>query len=333
MAIPSLPLHVDHGGIRLAGELWMPAGPAAGSARGEPPRAAVLMVPGSGPSDRHNDVLFPPIREHLVANGIAVASFDKRGVGESTGDWLTAGIVEQADDALAALDVLRSVAALQGVPIGLFGHSQGGWVVLDAAARDERVAFVITNSGPGVTPAEQERHAARDGMMRRGLAADEVTAAMSDFDAMLESMRSGVTFQTFHQGLEADAPRRERLRLLGELAFVPDDKAVWNLGRRILDHDPRPALERIRCPILALFGAEDRLLPVERSAAVYRDAGRDVTVHIFPDADHRCQIGDPPAMAPGYLEALTKWIRRGWRARASGHDSATRLAISAARST
>lgn len=165
--------------------------------------AAVLMCPGSGPSDRHNDVFFPPIREHLVRSGIAVASFDKRGVGQSTGDWLTAGIVEQAEDALAALDVLRSVAALGDVPTGLFGHSQGGWVVLDAAARDEQVALVISNAGPGVTPAEQERHAARGGMVRRGLAPDEVTAAMSDFDAMFEAMRSGVAFRTFRQGLEA----------------------------------------------------------------------------------------------------------------------------------
>lgn len=275
------------------------------------------MVPGSGPSDRHNDVLFPPIREHLVANGIAVASFDKRGVGESTGDWLTAGIVEQADDALAALEVLRSDGALGDVPIGLFGHSQGGWVVLHAAARDERVAFVITNSGPGVTPAEQERHAARDGMVRRGLAPDEVTVAMSDFDAMLESMRSGVAFEAFRQGLDAGAARRERFRLLGQLAFVPDAEAVWQLGGRILDHDPRPALKRISCPILALFGAEDRLVPVERSATVYRDAGRDVTVRVFPGADHRCQIGDPPAIAPGYLDVLTDWVGRasqqsGW---------------------
>lgn len=302
MAISSVPLRVDQGGIRLAGELWLPAGmvgDSAGSPRDERALAAVLMVPGSGPSDRHNDVFFPPIREHLVANGIAVASFDKRGVGESTGDWLTAGIVEQADDPLTALGVLRSVAALQGVPIGLFGHSQGGWVVLDAAARDERVAFVITNSGPGVTPAEQERHAARDGMMRRGFALDEVTAAMADFDAMLESMRSGAAFETFRQELEAEADRRERFRLLAELAFVPDDEAVWQLGGRILDHDPRPALERIRCPILALFGAEDRLVPVERSVEIYREAGQDVTVHVFPDPDHRCQVGDPPAMAPG----------------------------------
>ena len=61
------------------------------------------MHPGSGPSDRDNDVFFPPIREHLLDAGVAVCSFDKRGVGGSTGRWEEAGIVEQADDLLACL--------------------------------------------------------------------------------------------------------------------------------------------------------------------------------------------------------------------------------------
>ena len=44
-------------------------------------------------------------------------------------------------------------------PIGLFGHSQGGWVVVEAARRATPAAFVITNSGPGVSPAVQDRFA------------------------------------------------------------------------------------------------------------------------------------------------------------------------------
>jgi pimeloyl-ACP methyl ester carboxylesterase len=43
-------------------------------------------------------------------------------------------------------------------PVGLFGHSQGGWVLVEAAGRSPEAAFVVTSSGPGVTPAEQERY-------------------------------------------------------------------------------------------------------------------------------------------------------------------------------
>ena len=138
---------VTSGDVELAGSWWEPAAP----------MATVLMHPGSGPSDRNNDTYFPPIRDHLLAAGIAVASFDKRGVGGSTGRWQDAGIAEQAGDAAAAISHLAAHGATS--PIGLFGHSQGGWVVLEAARRTAHAAFVITNSGPGVAPAVQDRFA------------------------------------------------------------------------------------------------------------------------------------------------------------------------------
>ena len=110
-----LEIEADSGGVRLTGTIWRPAGDAV---------AGVFMHPGSGPSDRDNDVLFPPIREHLLRAGIAVCSFDKRGVGGSAGSWLDAGIAEQADDLLAGLAVFEAESP-RGLPIGLFGHSQG----------------------------------------------------------------------------------------------------------------------------------------------------------------------------------------------------------------
>src|SRR5262249_59125171 len=119
--------------------------------------AGVPRARGSGPADGDNVLLFPPIRKHLLEAGIAVCSFDKRGVGGSAGSWLEAGIGEQADDLLAGLAVFEAESP-RGLPIGLFGHSQGGWVVVEAAARGFPVEFVITNSGPGVSPARQERY-------------------------------------------------------------------------------------------------------------------------------------------------------------------------------
>lgn len=66
---------VISGGTELSGSVWTPDGGA--------PTAVVSMYPGSGPSDRDNDVFFPPIREELPRSGFAVASFDNRGVGSS----------------------------------------------------------------------------------------------------------------------------------------------------------------------------------------------------------------------------------------------------------
>jgi pimeloyl-ACP methyl ester carboxylesterase len=293
-------LWAQNGDVRLAGQLWMP---------GTQPRAAVLMIPGSGPSDRHNDVFFPPIREHLLARGIAVASFDKRGVGGSTGDWLSAGILEQADDTLAALELFRRSTELADAPIGLYGHSQGGWVTLEAAGRNPDIALAVTSSGPGVSPAEQEQHAAAHGLRRQGFSPDEVESALRSYDAMFSLIRVGASYSEYQSSLSGEAERRWMDRI-GQVAFVPDGEALWNFARLIIDYDPLPAMRRIRCGLLALFGEADRQIPVERSAESYRSAVRDVEVQVFAGADHRCQVGDPPRMADGYLDILAEALLR-----------------------
>jgi uncharacterized protein len=290
-------LAAQNGAVLLAGSLWLPR---------DSPAAVVLMHPGSGPSDRDNDVFFPLIREHLLGRGIAVSSFDKRGVGGSTGNWLEAAIEGQADDALAAVAVLRR--ELPGVPIGVFGHSQGGWVVIEAASRGRELAFLVTNSGPGVTPLEQERYAYRTKLLRDGVPPAEMDGAMEPFELVADGLARELSFEAMRTRVERAYPEDVRGRL--DLVLLPDDPGLWGLILELHDYDPRPALGRIHVPVLALFGAEDRIVPVEASISAYRETVRTelLTVEVFAGGDHRVQIGDPPAFADGYLERLADFV-------------------------
>jgi pimeloyl-ACP methyl ester carboxylesterase len=293
-SLPSrLEVKADSGGVRLAGSLWRPAGEAV---------AGVLMHPGSGPSDRHNDMLFLPIREHLLRSGIAVCSFDKRGVGGSAGHWQDAGIVEQADDLLAALSVFE-LNSPSGLPLGLFGHSQGGWVVVEAAGRGAPVEFVITNSGPGVSPARQERYS-----LTNKLTADLVPEALAAYDAVVAVMRERPSLATGLQQLDAaGVPYRE----LPGLQFMFEDGAIWGLCAKIFDYDPAQALSRITVPVLALFGAADKITPAEESVAALRAAVRPelLQVEVFPNGDHRLFHGEPPRFVDGYLDRISSFVR------------------------
>ncbi len=287
-------LSVRNGEVVLAGTLWLPA---------PEPRAIVLMHPGSGPSDRDNDVFFPPIREHLLGEGIGVCSFDKRGVGGSTGSWREAAIEAQASDALAAAGFLRADEGLDA-PVGLFGHSQGGWVVLEAASASADVAFVVTSSGPGVTPGEQERYATRTRLARNGADDAEIADGLESFDALLAMLREDVALGDVRTRLDA-------LSLAIPANFELAEEADWELMRALVDHDPRPALERIDVPVLALFGADDPIVPVPESVAVFEAAVPPdlLTVVVLPYADHRMQVEDPTRLADGYLGSLTAFVR------------------------
>lgn len=285
------PLVGHNGDARLAGSLWRPDGA---------PRALVLMHPGSGPSDRDNDVLFPPIRGALLDAGVAVCSFDKRGVGESSGSWLEAGIDTQAADLLIGLNVARAVVG--ELPTGLFGHSQGGWVVLEAAAA-AAPDFVITNSGPAVTPREQETYSTEQSLRRRGWGDEAIDMAMGSFSTVMDLLELpfGVAW-----------PRTRALPLMAEMiaadVFIPADERLWSFAGRMIDHDPRPALRALEAPLLALLGAEDRVVPVQASAQAFRSAVRPdlLDLRILPGGDHRLQRGDE--FTDGYLDTVTGFV-------------------------
>ena len=250
---------------------------------------------------------FPPIRKHLLDSGVAVSSFDKRGVSQSSGRWQEAAIEVQASDAIACLEALRADALLDG-PVGLYGHSQGGWVVVEAAAQCPDAAFVVTSSGPGVTPAEQERWATRAYMARAGIPEGEIDEVDRYYDRVISMMRSGIELMVARGQLEADGFPQAFDTM--SLPVLPDDEADWKLLAAMIDYDPRPALERIEVPVLALFGAEDPITPVEESVAVFREAVRPdlLQVEVFDRAGHRLEIGDPPAFVDGYFEVLASFI-------------------------
>jgi pimeloyl-ACP methyl ester carboxylesterase len=104
-------------------------------------------------------------------------------------------------------------------------------------------------------------------------------------------------------------------------------------GRANCDYEPRTVLERVHCPVLAIFGARDPLVPSALSADVFaaalRKAGNtDVTIRTFERAGHGMQVDDASGeLAPGYLELMSAWIlERTGRTEAESNARLNRIA-------
>ncbi len=137
-------------GILLAGTLFSPTDP----------QAAIVLVHGSGQEKRMDR-----FAERLAARGIAVLTYDKRGVGASGGTYAgpevgtnnvdSANLSLLAKDASAAVNKLQEVA--MDLPVGLVGSSQAGWIIPIAATLSPSVDFMVLFSGPTITSLEQLR--------------------------------------------------------------------------------------------------------------------------------------------------------------------------------
>jgi len=128
---------------------------------------AVILIAGSGPTDRDETVAGIPVFGHLardlVAAGFAVVRYDKRGVGQSGGRAESATIADYAEDARQALLWLEKQKGIDKNRIALVGHSEGGLVAMLTAGRERgKVAAMVLLATPSANGndivLEQQKH-------------------------------------------------------------------------------------------------------------------------------------------------------------------------------
>ena len=93
---------------------------------------------------------------------------------------------------------------------------------------------------------------------------------MGQFDELVATMRAGTSLVEVPGYLAGHGVSAAMDGF--ELPVFPDDVELWDFMAKILDYDPRPPLEKIEVPVLALFGADDPITPVAESVAVFREA-------------------------------------------------------------
>lgn len=170
-------VHFMHHQTLLAGTVYRPALPGL--------YPALVMIQGSGATDRDNFGYFPAIRDYFVQHGIVVFCYDKPGVGGSTGNWKEQDLRDRAEEALAARAFLHTQPMVDPKWVGLWGNSQGGWVIPLAASLNPDVAFIIMVSAPAVSPAEQDRYGFEQFTRAEGLSEPEIQQAVALHDAFI----------------------------------------------------------------------------------------------------------------------------------------------------
>jgi dipeptidyl aminopeptidase/acylaminoacyl peptidase len=305
--------------VRLAGTLRIP------STKGQHP--AIVFIHGSGPQDRD----FGPMTGLFARRGIAVLTYDKRGVGDSTGDFRRVPFYELAGDALAGVRFLKTRKEIDPNKIGVWGVSQGGWLGPLAASQSADIAFVISVSGPAVSPKEQMLFYRGNQLREAGLLDEAVEQATQLRRRMWDYLGTGEG----QQELRAELDRAKKKSWFSALASQGFPRALPNVAgmseselrwyRQEMNYDPVAALEKVSVPVLEIFGEEDEVVPVQESVEIMKQAfersgNNNVTFKVFPGADHGIQIFSRRGarqFAPDYIETMIGWLEKRLSLRAA----------------
>jgi len=307
-------LTFDSGGWRMAATLFSPAG------GGRHP--AIVVTHGAGREGRRSPEYVALARE-LSGMGLAILLFDKRGVGESEGQYVeTPDLHVPAGDVIAAVHFLRQRDDIDGRRIGVMGHSQGGWIAPLAASLSRDLAFVISLCGAGVSIADQDDFALANELRSQGFS-EPVVGSIIGFQTKLYA------YLGTRVGQEALKPEYERavgapwFRYFREQGFTDELPKPEQLSAPVFDffrhirYDPAEALRSVRVPTLAVFGEEDRVVPTTASVQRWREAfaasGNDaLVVAVVPHEGHQIfgssESGSP--LRPGFRQPLIDWLGR-----------------------
>jgi hypothetical protein len=295
-------LAFENGEIALAGTLLLP--PAAG---GRVP--AIVFLHGSGAEGRWASRY---LATQFARAGIAALIFDKRGVGESRGDWRSATYDDLAGDAAAAVEALRRDPAIDPTRVGIHGHSQGGTLAPLVAARGA-AAFVIASAAAGLPMDEVEIYSLENTVRVEALPAADAALARRYIAAVVGVAYRGEPRETLSSVWEQvrDKP--------WAFALPADDSPYWSFSRSFNTFEPARHWRNIKVPVLLVYGALDQRVPARPSAAriaqaILEASGHSVSVQIFPEADHTLRLRQPdlvwPTNVAGYPDLLIEWTKR-----------------------
>lgn len=316
------------GKVTLAGTLTVP--------KGAGPFPAALLISGSGAQDRDETIFmhkpFAVIADALSRRGVAVLRVDDRGVGGSSGRASDATTDDFAADALAGVAFLKSRREIDPRAIGLIGHSEGGLIAPIAAVRSRSVAFIVLLAGTGLPGDEVLYRQGRLVLNAMGAPKEAV-----EFQRALQERLFAVI--KAEKDPKAVSPKlREAMR--AAIAKIPEDQkkaagisdALFAGQLRMLEspwfryfvtYDPRPALAKVRCPVLALVGEKDlQVSPKENLAEIEKTlkaAGNErVQVKQLPGLNHlfqTCRTGSvteyaeiEETIAPSVLALIGDWV-------------------------
>lgn len=286
----------------------------------------IVWLHGSGPQQRYGLLGLPQI---LAYYGYPVFTYDKRGVGDSEGDFLPAGIEELAVDAVAALDAIRTRPEFDSSRLGLLGTSQGGYIAFHAARLSGNVDFIVDLYGTPIDVGDQIIYDVQRDMEAEGYSSDEIAAASAMQARVSDYMRSVIDWDEFKGAVDLARDKRWYKYIFFDYRGKPVPSIKESGVAKMVRFDPLPDIRAFSGPVLYMLGEFDRLIEVERSRTLMATtllAGGNsrFTIVVFPKAHHGLTLGIDgrleerysgletstvlTSLVPGYPDALLRWL-------------------------
>lgn len=287
----------------LKARLYVPAG--------DRPRPAVVIA-GGATQGAHDNPGLDAWCDFYVRRGLVCLTTDRRP--EAAPESPPSDLAADAEDLAAAVELVRGRPETDPKRVGLFGISRGAWPALRVAADDPSVRFLVLSAPSASSPGEAEVVHVEARMRRDGVADAQIRAALDYYRLYMDAARRPALWPRLNAA--ARAAEKEPWGKYVDQPLKPEHMTFW---RRNADFSNAADFRRLRTPVLAVWGADDVIVPpaAHRPVLQERLAAVPLETAVYPAANHpietqpgpdRLGVWRWPTRGAGLLAKLETWL-------------------------
>lgn len=269
-------------GYKLKGSLLLPA-------NSNNKKQAVLFINGSFPQTRDGAIdnsftdwfpkplpyrpIFKQEANLLAQSRITSFRYDKRGCGQSEGNFAQTDFFDLLNDAKQAYKWLSQQPEIKDKQLGIIGQSEGAVIALILASKMPKIPFIIIQGGFWDNLEIIFRWQAKINK--------ENKISLNQLKKYYP-MLYWINLQA--EKIITAAKNNQQFIKLGDDNWSINFYLSW--FKQHFDNPPNKFTKKINCPTLILHGECDHNVPPEQAHKIHNDIGGHSELHIFKNLEH-----------------------------------------------
>jgi uncharacterized protein len=316
-------------GIRISGTLTYP--------KDGHSFATIILISDTGPQDRNesffNHKPFLTIADFLTRNGFAVLRYDDRSFSGPTGKIDNSTSMDFASDVESAVEYLKTRNEIDSTKIGLIGHGEGGMITAIVAGKNRNIAFIISLAGIGLPGDEllplqikliSEAEGEKPEKIKKNFLLNKklFSFAKTQKDSVTLKKRITRILTDYYNSLNDN----DKFQIYDLNLFI--DQQIKTLTgswmKLYLQLNPGQLFEKIKCPVLALYGEKDLQVPPKENLkeikkALEKSKNKNFELMEIPGLNHLFQHSSTgkiseyaiieETISPDILKIMNRWIK------------------------
>ncbi|MBF2488997.1 alpha/beta hydrolase family protein [Listeria marthii] len=240
------------------------------------PKGIIVFVHGDGAQEATQNGGYKPLMERFAKQGYISVSWDKLGVGKSSGNWLDQSMDDRANEVNQVIEWMKVKYPDSTTKIGLWGASQAGWVIPKVINANKDIDFSIL-AAPAINWMRQGEYNTGTQAKNAGATNKEIIQAKQNFLTDSKLISKNETYERYKQNGGKEEMSSER----------------YDFVRKNMTADATEDLAKVQAKLYLVLAEKDENVDSAETKDVYTQVVKQASLEVQMISNVKHQMINP----------------------------------------